>query len=130
MTTLLATWRPDGTHAHLSDETDGLWARLDLVDTWYPEGSRTPVRAWVVEWLGDSGEDPQMVRTALDEVPESAPDEDAMRRLSHVAAQVARASIPDAPSRPIRLECSPTSWAISRRSLDLDETFLQIGTYR
>src|SRR3954467_2353627 len=64
--TLLATWWRDGTHAEIRDESDGLWARLQLMDDWYPEGSRAPVRAWTVEWLDQSCDDPALVRAHLD----------------------------------------------------------------
>jgi len=43
--TLQGTWWTGGTQAQLSDDEDGLWARLELVDNWYPQGSRKPERA-------------------------------------------------------------------------------------
>jgi hypothetical protein len=95
--TLLATWWRDGTHADIRDDGDGLWARLDLRDDWYPEGSRSPMRAWTVEWLDRSGDDPTMVRTRLDVAAEPAVDEEQMVRLSEVAVRVARGAIPQEP---------------------------------
>jgi hypothetical protein len=95
--TLLATWLRAGTHAEIRDEADELWARLHLMDDWYPEGSRTPVRAWTVEWLDRSGADSEMVRTRLDVAAEPAVDEDEMARLSTIAAEVARGAIPEEP---------------------------------
>jgi hypothetical protein len=48
------------------------------------------MRAWTVEWLDQSGDDPKMVRTYLDIDAEPAVEEDQMARLSEVAARVAR----------------------------------------
>jgi hypothetical protein len=95
--TLVATWRSDGTHATLRDKDDGLWATLELVDDWYMQGRREPVRAWVVEWLDSSDDKPQMARTRLDIAAQPAPDEDAMARLSEAGSAVART---DAPAEP------------------------------
>lgn len=95
--TLVATWRSDGTHATLRDEEDGLWATLDLVDDWYMPGCLEPVRAWVIEWLDRSDDEPQMVRTRLDIAEEPAPDEDTMARLSEAGMAVARTVVPDEP---------------------------------
>jgi hypothetical protein len=95
--TLVTTWRSDGAHATLRDEDDGLWATLKLVDNWYMSGSREPVRAWVVEWLDRSDEEPQMTRTRLDALGQPVLDEDAMARLSEAAAAVARMAQPAEP---------------------------------
>lgn len=95
--TLLATWQSDGTHASLRDEDDGLWATLKLVDDWYMPGRREPVRAWVIEWLDESQDEPQMVRTRLDIGGQPAPDEDTMTRLTETAAAVARTVAPAEP---------------------------------
>jgi hypothetical protein len=96
--TLQATWWTGGTQAQLSDDEDELWARLELVDNWYSEGSRKPERAWVVEWLSGVGADSRMVRGRLDATPQPACDHDAMVELSEAAAQLARGSAPDEPS--------------------------------
>jgi hypothetical protein len=95
--TVSATWRTDGRHASLSDD-DGFWVRLELVDDWYAPGSRTPERAWVVEWLDERGEPPSMVRTRLDVEAEPATDEEAMSHLSELAARVARGAVPETPA--------------------------------
>jgi hypothetical protein len=95
--TLVATWRNDGAHATLQDEDDGLWATLKLVDNWYMSGCREPVRAWVVEWLDRSNDEPQMTRTRLDALEQPASDEDTMARLGEAAAAVARMAPPDKP---------------------------------
>lgn len=95
--TLVATWRSDGTHATLRDEDDGLWATLKLVDDWYMPGCREPVRAWVVEWLDRSDDEPKMERTRLDIAEEPAPDEDTMARLSEAGAALARTAAPAEP---------------------------------
>jgi hypothetical protein len=84
-------------HAALRDEDDGLWATLRLVDDWYMPECREPERAWVVEWLDRSDEEPQMTRTRLDALEQPAPDEDTMARLSEAAAVVARMAPPAEP---------------------------------
>lgn len=63
---------------------------MKLVNDWYMPGRREPVRAWVVEWLDMSKDNPQMARTRLDIAAEPAPDEDVMGRLSESGAAVAR----------------------------------------
>jgi hypothetical protein len=95
--TLQATWWTGGTHAQLRDEENDLWARVELVDDWYPEGSRKPEPAWTVEWLCGSGEEARMVRDRLDIAPNAAQDRDAMVRVSEAAAQLARGSAPGEP---------------------------------
>ena len=76
----------------------GFLARLALIDDWYSQGSRTPVRAWTVEWLDRSGGDPRMARTRLHVAAEPAIDEEEMARLSEVAAQIARGASPEEPA--------------------------------
>jgi hypothetical protein len=95
--TLVATWRSDRTHATLRDEDDGLWATLKLVDDWYMSECREPVRAWVVEWLDRSQEEPRMARTRLDIEGQPVPDENTMARLSDAGAAVARTAAPAEP---------------------------------
>jgi hypothetical protein len=95
--TLIATWRSDGTHATLRDEDDGLWATVELVDDWFMQGRREPVRAWVVEWLDRNGDEPRMARTRLDIAAQAATDEDTMTRLSEAGAAVARTAAPAEP---------------------------------
>lgn len=95
--TLQATWRSDGTHATLRDEDDGLWATVKLVDDWYMPECREPVRAWVVEWLDRSQDEPRITRTRLEIEGQPAPDEDTMSCLSEAGAAVARTVVPAEP---------------------------------
>lgn len=80
----------------VTDDT-GLWARLELVDDWYPTGSREPVRAWVVEWLIDTDDKPWMARAHLDVTAQPAIGDDEKGELEAAAAVIARTKTPVEP---------------------------------
>ena len=99
--TVIATWRSDGRHATLrDDEDDRLWVTLKLVDNWYMPECREPVRAWIIEWLDWSEDEPQLTRTRLNMAEEPAASEDAMARLSEAAVEFARTAVPPVEPEP------------------------------